>query len=412
MIEPAADTTAAATVVGPGALLRMANFRRLWLVGGVGWMMRWLEVLSIGVYVFKVTGSPMMVSLIMAVRFAPVIFLSAFAGVIAEQLNRRHMLIVAMAVLSATAAVLAWLAYDGRITLGHIAAGAFISGLYFSIEFSVRRTMLGEVAGTSGIAAAMSLDTSTSHVMRLLGPALGGLILDFIGLHGVYLVGAVLYALAMVTALRVVYRSGSGGMRLTRVFENLREGLHYIRHSPKLMATFSVTVIANFFGFPYATMVPVIGREQLDLSATLIGSLQSVEGAGALLGAWLIANLARPALFNRIYTFGSIWLLCGIFAFSMADSYEMAMAVLLIGGFGFAGFAAMQSTITFSTAPPEMRSRVMGVLAVCIGVNPLGMLHIGLLAEWLGAPMAVRIIAGEGLVALVLALVCWPLLRR
>jgi MFS family permease len=401
-----------ASVVGPGALLKSPNFRRIWLVGGVGWMMRWLEVLAIGVYAFKVTGSPLAVSLVMAVRFAPVLLLSAFTGAIAEQVNRRHMLIAAMSVLSLTGALLSWLAYSGDITLWHIGAGAFVSGLYFTTEFPVRRTMLGEVAGPSGIAAAMSLDSLTSHVMRLIGPVLGGFILETVGLHGVYLTGAVLYGLGLLLALSVDYESGAARMRLAGVIENLREGLSYLRRSPRLLATYAVTVIANFFAFPYATMVPVIGREELHLDAMLIGSLQSAEGAGALIGAWMVAHYARAHLYSRIYTIGTAWFLCGIFLFTLANSYPIAMIVLFAGGFGFAGFAAMQSTITFSAAPAEMRSRVMGVLAVCIGVNPLGMLHVGFLAEWLGAALALQVIAVEGLLALLLAAACWPLLRR
>ena len=85
--------------------------------------------------------------------------------------------------------------------------------------------------------------------------------------------------------------------------------------------------------------------------------------------------------------------------------------MLFVTGLGGAAFSSMQSTLVFLTASPEVRSRMMGVLSVCIGTGPIGFAHLGLLADWLGAPTAVTIIALEGLVALVVAGLVWPELR-
>jgi hypothetical protein len=86
--------------------------------------------------------------------------------------------------------------------------------------------------------------------------------------------------------------------------------------------------------------------------------------------------------------------------------------MMLAAGISISGFAVMQSTITFLASPAEMRSRVMGVLTVTIGTSPIGMLHVGLLADWFGAGTAVMIMAIEGLIALMLVAVYWPEMRR
>jgi predicted MFS family arabinose efflux permease len=136
--------------------------------------------------------------------------------------------------------------------------------------------------------------------------------------------------------------------------------------------------------------------------------LLSFDAGGGLLGALVIANFALPRHFSRLYFYGSIGFICAVLAFSLSATYELSLGLLFLAGLGVAGFAAMQSTIIFTAAPPEMRGRLMGVLAVCIGISPLGILQVGLLADWFGGSMAVTIIAVEGLVAMAVGAIAWP----
>ena len=159
-------------------------------------------------------------------------------------------------------------------------------------------------------------------------------------------------------------------------------------------------------------MAPVVGSETFSVSPVLIGLMMASEGAGAFVGATMLAFLATPARFRRIYVLGSgLFILC-ILLFSLVDIYGLAVLILIVGGFGIAGFAAMQSAIMFSEAPPEIRSRLMGVLSVCIGAGPIGVMHVGWLASMLGGSTALAVIAVEGLIALAVLLVCVPELRR
>ena len=169
---------------------------------------------------------------------------------------------------------------------------------------------------------------------------------------------------------------------------------------------------SDLFAFPYASMAPVVGRETFDIDPVRIGLLLTVEGAGAFAGAMLIAFLTFPNRFRRVYLLGSVLFVCCILAFSLVTSYTAALLILAVGGFGIAGFASMQSAIMFSEAPPEIRSRLMGILSVCIGAGPLGILHVGWLASLIGGSQALTVIALEGLVAI--AVLVWrvPELRR
>jgi predicted MFS family arabinose efflux permease len=196
------------------------------------------------------------------------------------------------------------------------------------------------------------------------------------------------------------------------VARRVSEGLRYIRTRRAIVATFAVTVIFNMWGFPYISMIPVIGEKQLGLTPPEVGMLMSAEGLGALLGALTIAYAAKQAYFTRIYGGGLCLFLTAVLTFSLNANYGAALVILFIGGFGFAGFHTMQSSLPLMITEAAFRSRVMGVLAFCIGAAPIGILHVGFMADWLGASRAVTLIAIEGLVALGLALFIWPELRR
>jgi predicted MFS family arabinose efflux permease len=155
-------------------------------------------------------------------------------------------------------------------------------------------------------------------------------------------------------------------------------------------------------------MVPVIGERVLGLSAFPIGVLMSIEGLGALLGALLVGPFSKPHAYTRIYLVSSFVFLLAVLGFALAAWFPLSLALTLICGVSLAGFSVMQATIMFLAARPEMRSRAMGVLTVAIGAGPLGMLHLGWLADRLGAAAAVQIMAAEGLIALALIALIWP----
>ncbi len=277
--------------------------------------------------------------------------------------------------------------------------------------------MLGIIAqakaGTQGAGVALTMDSATNHCMRLVGPVMGGVVLTAFGLPGVYVSGVILFGLGFILVWRAEYHAPHHGVAVPRILGQVIEGLRYIRTNPKVMGTLYITIVMNVCGFPYVAMVPVIGGEVLGQGAVATGMLLSAEAAGGFLAAMVLASYARPRLFPMLYFSGSMFFIAAVLAFSLSRNYALSLGILFLAGLGVAGFAAMQSTIVFTAAPPEMRGRLMGVLAVCIGVSPLGILQVGLLAESFGGAMAVSIMAAEGLAAMVIAGLVWPhFLRR
>ena len=393
------------------SLLKEARFRRLWLTGGLGWTVRWLEILSVALYALEASGSAFVVASMMFARMLPTVLLGGVAGVIAERFERRNLLALGLAGMCLNAAVLCALGFAGVLSIWHIAAGAGLSGVFWCMEYSVRRTLVADVAGLERMGNAAAIDSATLHLTRLVGPLAGGVLFGALGLTGVYLLSTALYAVALVnvaTLERGARRPVAAGRSW---LHSLLEGFAQVRSHRIIAGTLAVTVIMNFFGFPFVSMIPVIGEGRLHLGPAAIGVLMSMDGFGALVGASLIAVVVRPALYIRIYAGGAALLLAALPVFALSVYFPLSLGSMFVAGLGMSGFAAMQSTILLSHTPSDKRPLLMGVLTLCIGAGPVGLLHLGLLAEWLGAPRAVAIIAIEGLVALALAVFVWPELR-
>jgi len=384
------------------ALLGEADFVRLWVPGMANGLVRWLEVLAIGVYVFDRTGSPLLVALMTFARIAPVGLLSPVVGVLADRFDRRRMLLAVVGLVAISSTVLAWLAATDQLQIWQIALGAALFGLSVAMEFPVRRTLLGEVAGVDRLGPAVSLDSSTNNLSRMVGPILGGLALSVIGLAGAYLLSAALYAVSFVLVWRLEYRSETARSQTADILGNIVEGFRYIRSNRLVLGVVLITVVVNVFAFPFAVMVPVIGRDELQLSEILTGVLAAAEGGGAFVGAALLAFNSRRRHYALYFFYGSVGLMAAILCFSLIAGFWPALVFLLLAGLGAAGFTAMQGALSFTETPAEVRGRVSGLLAMCIGLGPLGVLYIGWLADWLGAPMAVTIMVAQGAVALAL----------
>jgi MFS family permease len=159
-------------------------------------------------------------------------------------------------------------------------------------------------------------------------------------------------------------------------------------------------MIYNVFAWPCTSMIPVIGRDRLLLGPEGVGVLASLDGIGAFFGALLLALWLTPRWYARVYVGGVVLNMIMLIMFAVVTTPAIAGVALLMTGLGGAGFSTMQATLVYLASPPEMRSRILGVLSVCIGTGPIGFLWLGWLADGIGAPDAIAVTGVVGLLTL------------
>ena len=393
-------------------LLGEPDFRRLWFVGFVVFAVRWLEMLAVAVLAYQRTGSPFIVAMLTMLRMLPMALLGALVGAMAERFERRTALILVVMSMLLTSLILTLLAWTDALAVWHVALASFFNGFAWTTDNPVRRTMIGEVVGPERMSAAMSVDVGANNASRMLGPIVGGVLLATVGIGGAFAVSVACYFLAVVAAMRVHQRNGVVPLMAASVFERMIEGFMVVRRDRRLIGTMTITVIANIFGWPCTTMIPVIGQDNLGLGAAGVGVLASMDGVGAFCGAVAIALYARPLHFAWLFVGGAAAYMAVMPIFALAPYPLLAGAVLLLTGLANSGFSIMQATLVYTSSPPEMRSHVFGVLSVCIGIGMIGFIHIGWLAGMLGASWATVITGSEGLLALLLTRRLWLAIGR
>lgn len=259
---------------------------------------------------------------------------------------------------------------------------------------------------------AMSMDVATNNASRVVGPALGGVVFALVGVAGAFALAAVLQLAAVAAALAIGLRAGPGTAPREGALSRISDGIALAWRDARLRGILWVTIVFNVWGWPFTALVPVVAQQHLGLGAEATGLLSSLDGAGSFLGALILGVVARPRHYARWYLAGVTLYLALVVVFALTPTAPLAGAALLVNGMGQAGFAVMQATLVYLAAPPEMRARVLGVLTVCIGLGPIGFLHLGLLAELFGARAACIITGVEGLLVLAVTWRVWrPVLR-
>ena len=389
-------------------LLRNHEFLAIWFVGSVTSTIRWLEVLALGIFIFDLTGSPFQVAMMLILRKLPLVLVGPFTGALAEQTNRKRIMISCLLVMSLICLGFTVLVWNGHLSVWYLGLSAVLNGIFWTLENPVRRPLIGEIVGTRQLGAAMSLDAVTLNATRLIGPFLGGIILEFTGLEGVFIAGGALYFLSALVSLKIRTKTQIYVEKSTNLKVLVGNALHVLRSNRILMGILAVTLIFNLWGIPFLSMIPVIGKEVLGLSPLSVGLLVCIEGLGASLGALYIFTNGKLQHYRRFYTYGVLLYLVMLLGFSQIQWVLPSALCLLLAGMGGGLFGAMQSALILMCAPSEMRSRMMGVLSLCVGVGALGFFHIGILADWLGAQIALATCALEGLLMLLVVRLVWP----
>lgn len=395
-------------------LFAIPDFRRLWVAGFAIFVVRWLEILAIGVFIYQQTGSAFLVAMLSMLRPLAMVTLGVFIGDLADRLDRRLVMLIVASTLLSTSVVLVALAFGGMIEIWHLLAAALINGIVGSSDIAVRRLMLGNAVGPDRLSNAVSIDVASHNASRMLGPLLAGFVLSRMGIEGVFVTSATLHAVALVATLLVRQRNpetesgtGQGKGPFAEFIERLRDGLNLARYDRRLFGTLLVTVIYNIWGWPFISMIPVLGKDNWGLGAAEMGYLASMDGVGAFTGALVLAAIVRPSLYRLLYVGGTVMFMALAIVFALAPNAWLGGAALMTLGFCGAGFSIMQSTLAYLSAPVEMRGRVLGVLTVCIGIGVVGFLHVGLLADLMGARAATVLMCAEGLLALALTRRYW-----
>ena len=265
--------------------------------------------------------------------------------------------------------------------------------------------MISECAGDKARPRAVAVDSMTNYATRCAGPILGGIAYQSLGLPGAFLISAACSLGAAAVVSRIPYfQKGNHRFPIRRALTDLRDAVAFARASKPLAALLGITVVTNLFGYSYGALVTPLGLQVFKVSSAMVGVLASAEPAGSLVAGMVIAvrtPRGRPIVWLAT---GAAGLFLALIVASLVGQsehpYVPVLAVLFVGGFASALYNIFQTTIVIDVTPGLLRSRMMGMVTVCIGTWPLGTVIAGALARPLGPLGALGALGGCGLVCL------------
>jgi MFS family permease len=398
------------------------NFRLFWTGAFLSNVGTWMQAVAQGWLVLQLTDSPFWLGVDAFMATAPGLLLTLLAGVFADLVDRRRLLMYTQvgAGLSALAlAVLIWAhVVNSYADIWIVLVLSFATGCCMALAGPSYQAITIDLVGREDLSNAIMLNSTQFQLSRLVGPVLAGLGFKFFGLAGCFFANALSF-IAVVTSLKMVrYEKVQGALptpahsaRDSRaVWRDLTEGLRYVRGRPRVLLLLVISGLTSLFGAPYMSLVPVFARDILHVGETGLALMSGTSGAGAFLGALVLAFLG-----NFKYKGWSV--LGGAFAFSLcligfALSTHLLLSLAFIFGMGFAIVAcvAVINILLQQLVTDEMRGRVMSMFILSfIGTMPIGNLIAGSAAEHFGAP---HTLAVGGLIIAVIILVITVLNKR
>jgi MFS family permease len=396
------------------AALRNRNFALLWFGLIISNSGSWMQVVAQGWLVYELTGSPFYLGVVGFARAVSMIVLPPMGGVIADRVSRLQFLKVTQVASFLLALLLAILVSTGLVQVWQIIALSFLTGVVSAFDQPTRQALVPDLVRREDLTSAIALNSAAWQGAGLFGPALAGLTVALIGLSGAFYANAISY-LAVVVAVFLMrgVPERAGGRPRRGLFDDLFEGLRYVRATQVVLVLLLMAAVTSVFGKSYQQLLPVFAKDTLSVGTSGLGFLMSAPGAGTLVGASLLA-WAGDIRRKGVLLYAAMLLFSGfIIAFTFSRSFAASMALLFLSGVAATTFSILLTTMLQLRVPGQMRGRVLSLITVAMqGLSPLGAVMTGAIATATGTPPAVALTAAVIVIAVLVALPLAPGVRR
>ncbi|MFC4553960.1 MFS transporter [Georgenia faecalis] len=379
--------------------LKFFNYR-LWfagaLVANIGtWMQRvaqdWLVLTVLS------DDSGLAVGIVTALQFLPTLLIGPYAGLLADRLPRRKMLIATQSALALLAVGLGVLVLTDVVVLWHVYLFALALGVVTAFDNPVRQTFVAEMVPPSNLPNAVGLNSTSFNAARLIGPGLAGLLIAAFGPGWAFILNGLSFG-ATIFSLTLMRRNELHELpHSSRAKGQVRAGLAYVRHRSDLVVIMLVMGVVSALGLNFQLTSAVMAREVFDQGAGGYGALGSIMAIGSLAGALMAARRQHPRVRLVITAAFAFGVTSGVMA--LMPSYELYAASTILVGFSSLTMLTAANTVIQMSTEPAMRGRVMSLyMMVLLGSTPIGAPVVGWVSEVFGARWSI----GVGSIAAIL----------
>jgi MFS family permease len=392
---------------GIWAALRFRDFRLLWIGLLISNLGTWMQFTAIGYFVSQIAGSPHAAALDLGilggVRAVPVLLLSPIAGVVADTYPRRQVLFATNTTMSLAALALAILSTLHRLDFTWLIVISIFNAAANAFDSPVRQSWVPMLVDRPYVGNAIGLNSVAFNAPAVIGPAIAGLLIVWIGVAGSFYVNAVA-TLAVVVAVLMMAPSPISTKRREPMLASIRFGLAFLMGHRILRWIIGVFIVTAVLTRPYSQLIPAYVVNTLHGNATALGWAVAAAGIGGFAGGLITAALGKHERRSVQWLWSGILMSAGVLGLSLVWSVPLSLPILFLIGTGTLAFLGATNTLIQTQSPDQVRGRAISVYTmVAIGVVPAGSLVLGAIASMIGLHMAFALAGAACLVCVILA---------
>ncbi len=390
------------------------NYRLFFIGQSISLIGTWMTRIATSWLVYRLSDSAFLLGLVSFAGQIPAFFFAPIAGVWIDRWNRRRTLVWTQALSMIQSLALAGLALGHVIDIWSLALLTLMKGLINAFDMPARQAFVVEmIDDRADLGNAIALNSSMVNGARLIGPAIGGIVIAAVGEGYCFLIDGVSYIAVIISLLLMTVRPRAVAVERKRVFEELAEGWRYVIESAAIRSILGMLALVSLIGMPYQVLMPMIAGNVLHGGPHTLGFLMGMSGVGALASAISLALRRSVVGLGRMIAISSGVFGVGLIAFGLSRSLWLSLPLMLATGFGMMQQMAASNTILQTIVADDKRGRVMSFYTLAVlGITPIGSLIAGSLASKIGAPAT--LILGGSVVAAAAAVFTLqlPALRR
>jgi MFS family permease len=385
--------------------LRHSDFRALWYSICMLSAGQWIQQVTLGWLVYEMTGSPVMLGLMHTLRSGPFLFAGPIAGVAADRMDRRKLLLTMQPLVAVAALIMGILTVSGWLQVWHVFAYTLFASTIWAFNNPIRQALVPNLVPRQDMMNAIALSSAAFNIFKIVGPALGGIFIAWWGPGGNFFLEFGVWTLVLFLFFRMRVPPTPPNARRDSALENLKEGWVYIWRHPMLRTLLIASLVPPIFVVPAVQwLLPVVQKDVLHVGPEGLGLLMASGAVGAVLSTAVLAG-ADSRLRNHgvilITVIGLMGVTVTVFAF-MTELWS-ACLVLFFSGAVQMFFYTVSNTMLQIIVPDQLRGRVNSIFMTQWGIGPIGTLFAGAAIEVVG-PQTTLAAMGAAVIALAITL--------
>lgn len=370
----------------PFRALKHRNYALFFLGQGISLVGTWMQRITIGWLVYRLTNSALMLGTVSFASQIPTLILAPIAGVLADRLPKHRLLVITQSLAMLQAFTLAVLVLTEQVQVWHIIALGSCLGIINGFDMPIRQSfVIDMIEDKEDLGNAIALNSSLVNGGKLLGPSIAGILIMFLGEGMCFLLNAISYVAVIFALLSMTVPVRNFTRPAQNIWVELREGYQYAVASKTIRSVLMLVALVSFVGMPYISLMPMFAGGILQGGPDTLAFLMFANGVGSLIASVFLTARVSEIKLSRLLVFASFALGCGLILFSLSKVFWLSLSIITIVGFGMMLQSVCSNTILQTVVDDSKRGRLMSFYTMAnMGTTPFGNLFAGFFANSLG----------------------------